>query len=496
MARRATKSVGTEYVDFSDMSGGWNCRDTEENIAVNELADVTNMTYADARGRLRLRRGTGAALHTFVSNIDGMAWYNSKLCIVSGGKLWQWDDSGVGSMSEIGTVTGTARPSFQEFGGELYIATGAKLQKFDGTALSTIEDSYEDTVGLFMRDGRLCCWRSNEEFADYIYASYVGAPSTWAVPSGDRTDADPVEIQIGYKMAGKIVAVMPMLSDLIIFKKDLVMRLVGGLINTEGIYEVARNINITNQWSVANVGGSLFYIDRTKGAQLLEGVETYGDILPGDTLQKVNPYIRENIDEDNCRLWHLKMRNIIVFGIGDSHCVPAYYSFGDGIPALKWEFADDVRDIVEPDRERLYIAVGKKLHSLTEENDEGKDGITHEWSTKRITGPSFFMLKRIALDAATDVALPSNIPVELYVNDSKYLEMIFGDASGTPVYGNTNAVLGNDAPAMAISKYRNDFTKHQTYRGRTLQFKFTCTACRPYTMSQFRVEIVPVGVIG
>ena len=139
------------------MSGGWNCRDTEENIAVNELADVTNMTYADARGRLRLRRGTGAALHTFASNIDGMAWYNSKLCIVSGGKLWQWDDSGIGSMSEIGAVTGTARPSFQEFGGELYIATGAKLQKFDGTALSTIEDSYEDTIEHLHRIKLLAC---------------------------------------------------------------------------------------------------------------------------------------------------------------------------------------------------------------------------------------------------------------------------------------------------------------------------------------------------
>lgn len=496
MARLASKSLNTQYIDFSDMSGGWNCRDAEENIAVNELADVTNMTYADAKGRLRLRRGTGAALHTFDSAIDGMVWYNSKLCIVSGGKLWQWDDGGTGSISEIGPVAGAARPSFQEFGGELYIATGAKLQKFDGTALSTIEGSYEDTAGLFMRDGRLCCWRSNEEFADYIYASYVGDPSTWTVPSGERTDADPVEIQIGYKMAGKIMAVVPMLSDLIIFKETLVMRLVGGLINTEGIYEIARDINITNKWSVANVGGSLFYIDKTKGAQILEGVDTYGDILPGDTLQKVNPYIRENLDDANCRLWHLKMRNIIVFGMGDARCIPAYYSFGDGIPALKWEFASDIRDVVEPDRERLYIALGNKLHGLTGEFDDGKDGIAHEWKTKRITGPSFYLLKRIALDASTDIELPSNVPLELYINESKYLEMIFGNSDGTPVYGNTSAVLGNNNPAMLVLQYRNDFTKHQTYRSRTLQFKFTCASCSPYTMSQFRVEIVPVGVIG
>lgn len=477
------------------MSGGWNCRDTEENIATNELASVTNMTYADAKGRLRLRRGTGLALHTFSAPIGGMTWYNSKLCIAAGGSLWQWDDSG-GGMGEIGALAGSARPSFQEFGGELYIATGGKLQKYDGTTLSTIEDSYSDTVGLFMRDGRLCCWRSSADYADYIYASYVGDPSTWTVPSGERTDADPVEIQIGYKMAGNIVAVMPMLSDLIIFKKDLVMRLVGGLINTEGIYEVARNINVANQWSVANVGGSLFYIDKTKGAQLLEGVDTYGDILPGDTLQKVNPYIRENLDEADCRLWHLKMRNIIVFGIGDERCIPAYYSFGDSIPALKWEFADNIRDIVEPDRERLYIAIGSKLHSLTEEVDDDTDGIAHEWKTKRITGPSFYLLKRVALDAATDVELPSNMPVDVYVNDSKYLEMSFGDSGGTPVYGNTSAVLGNDKPAMLVMQYRNDFTKHQTYRSRTLQFKFTCASCSPYTMSQFRVEIVPVGVIG
>ena len=495
MARRATKSASTEYLDFSDLSGGWNCRDAEENIANNELADVTNMTYADAMGRLRLRKGTGAPLHTFSADIDGMVWYNSKLCVAAEGKLWEWNDVGAGSMSEIGALSGTKRPSFQEFGGELFIATGAKIQKYDGSSLSTIEDSYEDTIGLFMRDGRLCCWRSAPEFADYIYASYAGDASTWTVPS-DRTDADPVEIQIGYKMAGKIVAVVPMLSDLIIFKENLVMRLVGGLINTEGIYEVARNIDVTNQWCVANVGGTLYYIDKTRGAQLLEGVETYGDILPGETLQKVNPYLREHIDDADSRLWYLKMRGILVYGMGNNICIPAYLSFGTGLPALKWEFDGEVRDIVEPDRERLYIAIGKKLFSLTEESDEGSEGIAHGWKTRRVTGPSFFLLKRIALDASTDVEFPSNQPVRLYVNDVEYAQMAFGDTSGTAVYANNDPVLGNDSPALFTITYRNDFTKHQTFRGRGLQFRFEGDASRPYTFSLFRAEVVPVGVIG
>ena len=102
----------------------------------------------------------------------------------------------------------------------------------------------------------------------------------------------------------------------------------------------------------------------------------------------------------------------------------------------------------------------------------------------------------MALDAATDVELPSNMPVDVYVNDSKYLEMSFGDSGGTPVYGNTSAVLGNDKPVMLVMQYRNDFTKHQTYRSRTLQFTFTCASCSPYTLSQFGVEIVHLGVLG
>ncbi len=166
------------------------------------------------------------------------------------------------------------------------------------------------------------------------------------------------------------------------------------------------------------------------------------------------------------------------------------------MPALKWRFAGHVRDIIEPDRDRLFIAIGNKLHSLTQEVDDGNGGIEHEWATKRISGTTFYMLKRAALDASTDAEFPENTPINMYVNDKLYLKMIFGQGGGMPVYGNETPALNNTNAAMAIIQYANDLTKHQTLRGRTLQFRFSCPGCRPYTLSRFRIEIVPVGVVG
>ena len=484
--RRASKSVEATTLDFSDFSGGLNLLAAPENIDQTELCDCNNMTYASAPGRLRSRKGLGTAIHTFAANISGMYWFNTGLMIASAGTLYRYASGAVG---EVGALTGTAVPSWCEFGGDLFIASGGKLQKYTTAgALSTITDSKDNTIGLYAKFGRLYCWCSN---SDYKYGSASGDASTWTIPANADASA-PLEQQIGYKVAGNIVGCIPMLSDIIVFKDDSVLRVVeASASETTGIYEISRGEALANKCAVTNLGGELFYIDKSKGMRLLTGTDTYADILPSSTLIKVNQYIRDNLTDAKCRIWHLRGRKMIVVGLGGTICIPAYYDYGiDKMPALKWTFDDEIEDIVEPDRNSLYIAVGKSFYDFTQDID-----VDCYFCPKQMVGNYNYLLKRVTMHANTYEDIPTYKAIQVLCNDMAIMTFHFGAIDSKALYNNTESIYGNDYPLVTYVTRVIEFTKHNTFRASKLKFKVTNNGGCPLEVSTFRVELVPVGVI-
>ncbi|MFA6911291.1 MAG: hypothetical protein WCQ59_09245 [Candidatus Cloacimonadaceae bacterium] len=484
-----TKSaVQTTILDFSDFSGGLNILSAPENIAQNELSSCLNMDYSSQPGRLRTRRGIGGAIKTFTLDINGMTWFNGDLYVVADTKLWKITTANI--ITEVGDITGTEVPYFQEYDGKLYICVGSKIYQLSGATLTQITDSIATSIGLFTKDGRLGAWASS---SDNIYASSVGDPSIWTIPS-PVTASDPVEIQIGYKMAGNVVTVVPFLKDLVIFKQDMIMRLTGTLTDVQEVAEVARNESVVNKHCAINVGGLLFYIDSKTGIRMLEGVATYGDIIPTDVLPRINPWVRDNLTS-NARIWHLKYRRMILFGMGNKYAVPAYYDYGIGnMPCLLWEMPGNLIDVVEPDADNLYVAVGKSVYNMKDEKD-GSDWVSCSFETKRHLGYNNYLIKRIAVDVSTTSDNPTTQPVDIYCEDKKILSLVFGATESPAVYGNLDSVYTNTDAVKAVLVLTSEFTKYNTVRNKAIKVKFESDKGAPFVVDRFGLQVVPVGVI-
>ena len=472
-----------------------------ENIAQNELCECVNMTYSSEPGRLRTRAGIGEALATFPARVTGLCWYKDQLLATTiDGKLYHVWLNGETEAPLIGDLTcANWRPYFCEYGGNLFIASHGVLQKYDGTTLTTISGAPNADV-VYARAGRLfCSYHGN----DAIRGSAVGDPLSWTVPVSP-TDADPVEVQIGYKAVGSIVAVVPGLTDVIVFKEHGIFRLIGEYPDWS-IKEVSRDEAIANHHCTVAVSGYVYYLDNRKGLRLLQGTQGYEEITPAEALPKVNRWIRARMDHDFGGLWHLPARNIFVVNPNDSsgkEIMPCFYEFGQGeMPALIWKFPDVVHAIVEPDRDHLYIAVGNGVYDMSgvsAYDPSGEDGalelVESSFTTKLFTGFNAYLVKRMTIRAGAFVPdIMTDEQLRVYINDVLYHGISFFSDESDYVYANMDAVYGNDNGLYVEFKDLADFAKHNLLRQNTVQVRFENKGT-PFELTRFALEVVPVGV--
>ena len=499
--RRALTSVQPTILDFSTFPGGLNLRTAPDQIADNELAECVNMTYSSAPGKLRTRAGIGSPIAEFESRVKGLCWYSGQLLVVTNDKkLWKIALASTDTTTQIGTLTGGWRPYFCEFGGKLYIASHSTLQEYDGTTLTTISGAPNADV-VYTRAGRLYC---SYHGSDTIRGSAVGDPTSWTVPVSP-TDADPVEVQIGYKVAGAITAIVPAITDVIVFKEHGIFRLIGEYPDWT-IKEVSRDEIIANHHCAVSVAGFVYYLDDFKGLRLLQGTQGYEEIAPAEALPKVNPWIRENLNHDYCGLWHLPARNIILVNPNDNNAnevIPCYYEFGfDAMPALLWRFPGPVQAIVEPDRDRLYIAVDNAVYDfsgVSASDPTGEDGtlelVESSFSTKVYTGFYNWLVKRMTIAArATNTEIVTLDKLHVLVNETPYLQVRFYESGSPLVYGNNELVYQNNGDLIVVFTEYLDFAKHNLLRQRSMQLHFE-NAAVPFELTRIQVEIVPVGVM-
>lgn len=500
--RRALSTVQPSLLDFSNFAGGLNLRTAPENINDNELSTCVNMTYSSSPGKLRTRSGIGAALAEFSTRIMGLYFFKNKLLAVTktDHKLWDVALTLMGTTSEIGVLTSSARPVWCEYGGKLYIASGGTLQEYDGNSLITIAGAPNADI-VYARAGRLYCTSRN---TDSIRGCAVGDPANWTIPVSP-TDADPVEVQIGYKVAGNITACVPGISDVIVFKERGIFRLIGEYPDWT-IKEVSRDESVPNHHCAIAISGYVYYLDLYKGLRLLQGTSGYEEIAPAEGLPNVNPWIRAHIDHDFSGLWHLPARNIMLVIPNDDtgeECLPCYYEFGvQSMPALLWRFPGAVQAIVEPDRDHLYIAIGNGVYDfsgVSAYDPDLDDGGTLRlvqcgFSTKVYRGFSHYVVKRITIRAESlEKQVLTTVPCQVLVNDVPYMGLLFNEDSSPMIYGNNSQVYLNDGDLILTFFDYVDFSKHNLCRQKSIQFHFS-NGGAPFELTRFAAEVVSVGV--
>ena len=256
----------------ADFTGGLNTAAQVDGIAENQLADVLNMEIDVATGKLQTVAGTVDILTTDTSVTEiYAAMYdkiNNLILLADAEKQIYFADFEGNISDSLGTLTGSLYPKCAEWEDGLIIASGGKLQYFDGAELKTLDsapfliyDGENQQVtkenptadNVFVRQNRVCFSSGNK-----IYYSATGDENFYLDDTNRKDTAK--WIAINSKDGGTIKATVSLANDVLIIKDNKKVYRLAGEYPQWQLAEVASEINCRGRLSVEKVGDEVFVL--------------------------------------------------------------------------------------------------------------------------------------------------------------------------------------------------------------------------------------------
>ena len=207
-----------------DFSGGLNVTFNADGIAENQLIVAENVEAERNTGRLKTVAGTIEVLKSFyeifAAMYDGI---NKIILIVYTDKTVRIFNPKTEIISNpVGTLSGNLYPISTAWENGLLIASGGKLQYFNGTALITLTDSYDSTF-VFTREGRVITTSPD----NVVRFSADGDEETWTHDTD--VEAKGQWSEVGYKDGGQIIGMVNLANDILIVNYQRLKSLVWGV---------------------------------------------------------------------------------------------------------------------------------------------------------------------------------------------------------------------------------------------------------------------------
>jgi len=301
MAKSSVKQQGVTQAAIA-FDGGLNLTDNPDVLPDNQLADVVNMFYEEARTVLTTRPGLvhaaepppggGAvvALHWFERDtLAGML-----IAATSDGKLYRLDQP-AGWVHLADLAQPGLSPSLATFHGKLIIADGGPhLRAWDGEELATLAGSPSATAVVEI-GGRLAA--NSAQDLDGVALCGPYDETDWDIDQGGA-----VFLRAGYGDGLRVIGFGVIGQDLVVFKAGdsgkRIMRLqTAGASSSWSLSQLSRNVTANGPRAVEFVGNNLLFAGQG-GIMDLAGVQQYGDIQVGGAGRPVNPALNgKNVAE-------------------------------------------------------------------------------------------------------------------------------------------------------------------------------------------------------
>ena len=407
--RRTMKHNATRVV-YNDLSGGINVMSEGDLIASNEMQFCQNFWFLGYQRSLTPRGGLSEPIAALPKKIRGTFYdidSNTLLIFLEDGDIYRF--AGGGGMTDperIGALTGESRPVCAKFQDRIWIASGGKLQAYDFAekdSLKTVEDGPVCDM-VFQRYARLCVSLAGQ---DRITLSGVGDGFMWAQDDDDKSKA--AWIDVGYGDSGDIIAVVPLATDLLIFKNNgMVYQLAGdAAIDTWAVYRLATETDAIGRGCAASVGNDAVFVSR-QGMKTMMTTMDYGNIAQGDIGEKWNLLVTSGLYDPE--MFNLRRRkNLLIRPTADKEYLIAYnYAIG---AATTLRFSVPVVAVAErPDG--VLIAADNKLYRLDEANlkDDGTP-IEYKLRTKDIVSSDEIIVRSV--DSSMAAAQAGDVLVEV-----------------------------------------------------------------------------------
>lgn len=378
--RLGVKHQNQQSVTFEDFSGGLNTSTSASDIQKNQLSAAVNVEVDHATGRLKTVAGTTDILlfrHIFAAAYDTI---NNVLLLVKEDKTVYTVDSVWNVSNSLGELNGELYPACTSWEDGLLIASGGKLQYFNGATLETISDS-PDSTGVYVRAGRVLVTDENN-----VRYSGVGDETNWTEETND--DSSSKFVEAGYKDGGKLIGMINLSSDILLIKDNRRLYRLSGEYPNWQINEVSRNADISGRMSYCAVADSVFILGRNS-VQNIQTTADYGDMklqnvselitndiqnLPPNTLLRYVPPLSQ--------IWAISGKSVLMFDLVTN----SWY---------KREFNSPVIDVISIGSDVLIIKQDR-ISKLDETSFEDAEA-TLRWKlqTQRLISPHDFFLKRV-----------------------------------------------------------------------------------------------------
>lgn len=362
MAYQVRKHEAKQVIEFSDNSGGINISKEPDKIADNECVDATNFQFNFYSGKFCTRPAIDTPIDTESQPVTHI-WHDASTRLtyffVGGANQKKTIKmlNGAGVITTLGQTTGTIdKPKCLNFGGNVFIASGRKLQAYlsqpppwlvsqrnklvtlDGSSVAdgALNDSPNVDV-LYYKSGRLVCAASGD---DTIYYSSVGDALSEKAIGIDYDDPDDESSakyisNVGADDAGKFLTIVPMSTDIVVFKTSGNVYTVSGEAPNWYISLVGTNSDAVGANAIVPFANDIAFVS-TQGLRKLTNSATYGNYSTEEFGQKCNPSIMDGVSNP----WISDLRDrrqMIVAKNNYDDLYVFHYNLG---AFTKWHFGD------------------------------------------------------------------------------------------------------------------------------------------------------------
>jgi hypothetical protein len=478
--RLSLKHQNQNTITNYDFRGGLNSTSAQEMIAANQLAETLNMELDRSTGLLRTVNGTetvykpGGDLKITAFIYDKI---NKTMFIVSGQKLYKTD---LLVHTLVGDLTGPLFPVTATWEDGILIATGGKLQYYNGTTLVTLESPLSDFA--YIRAGRVVAAHGKD-----VEYSATGDETNWTPDNNSAAAAKFAEA--GYKDGGNILSLVNLSQDVLTIKDNgRLYRLSGEYPNWEQV-EVSRNIDCAGRLAFCAVMNDVFILGKNE-LQIISTGQDYGDVKATDIARDVAAEIRKL--PNNPRMVYVPPLHQIWI-IAEKGKVLVYDCTYNSFFVRK--FNSNVVDVVSIDDD-VYVIKESAITKL-KRNSFMDDGMPLKWriKTRRIVSQKDFLVKRIQLNVTpffegytlntvslgrVSIELPVpffifkiwhnysliyNNKAKIVTDNNRSLVYVGGDK----VFKNSELIYSNDRPIYSVMNLSKEV--RCTYRNKSLDIQ-------------------------
>lgn len=423
----------------SDFSGGLNTSSNVDGIAENQLASAINVEIDSTNGMLKTVAGTSDIF--MFANIFAAAYdeINQKLLVINDAKKVFAADLTTGKIGgEIGTLSGDLYPISARWEDGLLLASGGKLQYYNGKTFDTMTDS-PNATSVYIRTGRVLVTDENN-----LICSGVGDESNWTEDTND--DSSSKFVEIGYKDGGKLLGMVNLTANVLFIKDNRMLYRLSGEFPNWSVSEVSRNVEARSRLGICSIADSVFILGRNE-IQNVQTTNAYGDMKPANVataitqeVQSLSPNAPLRFLPPLNQIWAINGRNVMMYDIV-RQCW------------FKRQFNSPVIDAIPVGNEVLIIK-GDRVSKLNSWSfSDAGEPLHWAWQSQRLLSMNDYFLKRTQVSftpmdrrLSTGQIRVGAVTVDLPALEDENSRRRFLTTKGVTIYRNTTPIYGNPQP--------------------------------------------------